>query len=265
MHTYPTFSELDALLRSLRPFLLDPTSTGEIVIKNRNDFVTAADMGVQRRLRDELEKRYPAFAFMGEEDKDHAVSPDTPTFILDPIDGTTNYIFSYGLSAVSLALCYRGRAELGAVYNPHNDELFLAARGQGAFLNGKPIHVLDTDDPAQVIAAVGTMPYRKEYADELFATSRALYLDCIDIRRSGSAAIDGCYTAAGRVGLYAERGLKVWDYAAATVIVEEAGGKVTDYEGRPVPLHGGSNVAMSNGKLHSYLLQTLAANRKFPL
>lgn len=265
MTAYPTFEELEGILRSLRPFLLDPTSAGEIVIKNRNDFVTAADMGVQKRLREEMKQRYPDFAFMGEEDSDHTVDPAVPTFILDPIDGTTNYIFGYGLSAVSLALCHEGEARLGAVYNPHTDELFYAERGKGAYLNGKPIRVSDADSPADVVAAIGSMPYRKEYADELFSVARTLYLDCIDIRRSGSAAIDCCYTAAGRVGLYAERGLKVWDYAASTVIIEEAGGKITDWAGNPVPLHGGSSVAVSNGKLHAYLLSTLQSNLKFPL
>ena len=262
---YPDYQELNTLLRSLRPFLLDPTSAGEIIIKNRNDFVTAADLGVQRRLCEELKRRYPDFAFMGEEDKDHTVDPSVPTFILDPIDGTTNYIFSYGLSAVSLALCHKGVAVIGAVYNPHTDELFYAERGKGATLNGKPIRVPDATSPAEVIAAVGTMPYRKEYADELFSIARALYLDCIDIRRSGSAAIDCCYAAAGRVGLYAERGLKVWDYAASTVIIEEAGGKITDWSGNPVPLFGSSSVAVSNGRLHDYLLSTLRSHAKFPI
>ena len=87
---YPSLSELSALIRSLRPFLLDPTSAGEVIIKNRNDFVTAADMGVQEQLCTELARRYPDFAFMGEEGSDHAVDADTPTFILDPIDGTTH-------------------------------------------------------------------------------------------------------------------------------------------------------------------------------
>lgn len=259
MHTFPDFDEISALLRSLRPFLLDPTSAGEVIVKNRNDFVTAADLGVQRRLQQVLGEKYPHCRFMGEEDSVHEVDASAPTFILDPIDGTTNYIFSYGLSAVSLALVYQGKAEIGAVYNPHNDELFLAARGKGAYLNGKPIHVLESTSPAEVIAAVGTMPYHKELADELFRVARRLYLDCIDIRRSGSAALDICHVAAGRVGLYCEQGLKVWDYAAASLILEEAGGKITDYDGAILPLEGGSCVAASNGALHNYLLEVLHA------
>lgn len=258
MNRMPRFEEIDALLRSLRPFLLDPTSAGEVIVKNRNDFVTAADMGVQRRLCAVLGERYPEIRFMGEEDSDHTIDPGVPTFVLDPIDGTTNYIFNYGLSAVSLALVENGRAVQGAVYNPYNDELFYAERGKGATLNGKPIHVLEATDPAEVVAAVGTMPYHKEYADYLFRIAKRLYQECIDIRRSGSAALDACHVAAGRVGLYCERGLKVWDYAAASVILEEAGGKITDHNGNPVLMQGGSDVAASNGALHDYLLRVLA-------
>ena len=258
MYRMPHFEEIDALLRSLRPFLLDPTSAGEVIVKNRNDFVTAADMGVQRRLCEVLGERYPEIRFMGEEDADHTIDQSVPTFVLDPIDGTTNYIFGYGLSAVSLALVANGKSVLGAVYNPHTDELFYAERGKGATLNGKPIHVLEASSPADVVAAIGTMPYRKEFADELFRAAKRFYLECIDIRRTGSAAIDLCYAAAGRVGIYCERGLKVWDYAAASLIVEEAGGKVTDYEGNPIPLFGGSDVAASNGTLHDYLLRVLS-------
>ena len=258
MTRFPTFEEFDALLRGLRPFLLDPTSAGDVVVKNRNDFVTAADMGVQRRLKKELAQLCPDFRFMGEEDSDHSVDEAVPTFILDPIDGTTNYIFHYGLSAVSLALCHKGQTVMGGVYNPTTDELFFAERGKGAFLNGSPIHVLEATSPDQVLAAVGTMPYHKEHADALFRVAKRLYRDCIDIRRSGSAALDICHVAAGRVGLYCERGLKVWDYAAASLILEEAGGKITDYQGAPIPLFGGSDVAASNGALQDYLLRTLA-------
>ena len=258
MTKYPDFEEISALLRSLRPFLLDPTSAGDVIVKNLNDFVTAADLGVQRRLQQVLGERYPDFRFMGEEGSDHSVNDTVPTFILDPIDGTTNYIFSYGLSAVSLALVHHGKVELGAVYNPYTDELFFAKRGKGAFLNEKPLHVLPFSSPAEVVAAVGTMPYHKELADELFRVMRRLYLDCIDVRRSGSAALDICYVAAGRVGLYCEKGLKVWDYAAAALILEEAGGRITDQRGDPIPLHDGSDVAASNGALHGYLLDVVA-------
>ena len=258
MSTLPTLQELESLLRSLRPFLLDPTSVGEVVTKNRNDFVTAADVGVQRRIREALALSHPHIHVMGEEDADHSIDPTVPTVVLDPIDGTTNYIFGYGLSAVSFALVQGGQTQLGAVYNPYTDELFAAERGKGATLNGTPIHVLEASAPAEVVAAIGSMPYRKEFANELFGLAKQLYLECIDIRRSGSAALDICYTAAGRVGLYCERGLKVWDYAAAALILEEAGGRITDYQGEPIPLFGGSDIAASNGALHSYLLATLA-------
>ncbi|MBQ9099542.1 MAG: inositol monophosphatase [Clostridia bacterium] len=257
MNTYPTFQEISELLRSLRPFLLDPTSAGDVIVKNRNDFVTAADFGVQKRLRETLAVRYPHIRFMGEEDADHTVDPATPTFVLDPIDGTTNYIFSYGLSVVSLALVYQHRAELGAIYNPYTDELFWAERGKGAFLNGAPIHVVDAATPGEALAAIGTSSYYKEHVDSLMAITRQLYMDCIDIRRSGSAATDVAYTACGRVGLYAERKLQLWDYAAGAVILEEAGGIITDWQGNPLSMTGEANIAASNGALHPYLLSVL--------
>ena len=258
MTVFPTKEELGALLRDLRPFLLDPTLAGDVTVKNRNDFVTAADFGVQERLSRVLKERYSDFRFMGEEGEDHSVSAEIPTFVLDPIDGTTNYIFSQGMSAVSLALVYKGRAEVGAVYMHQHDELFTAARGEGAYLNGKPIHVLDAKSPEEVLVALGTMPYHKEYADQLFSLAKRLYLDCIDIRRSGAAAVDLCYLAAGRVGLFVERGLKVWDYAAGSLILEEAGGKLTDWQGRPVPMYGECDLAGSNTALHGYLLDLLS-------
>ncbi|MBE6702260.1 MAG: inositol monophosphatase [Ruminococcaceae bacterium] len=261
MFTYPDLQELTALLRDLRAFLLDPSSAGKPVAKGHHDFVTAADLGVQQRLRSLLCARYPHIRFMGEEDKDHTIDPTVPTFVLDPIDGTSNYIFSFGISAVSLALVYQGQALSGAVYNPYTDELFAAERGKGAFCNGKPIHVLDTDKPGEVLAAFGTSPYRHEFADVTFSIARQLFSDCIDIRRSGSAAADLVYVADGRTGLFVECNLQLWDYAAGTVILEEAGGRITDWEGAPLSMTGPSTVAASNGKLHDYLLKTIAAQK----
>lgn len=253
----PSVDEIIPVVRDLRDFVLDPAPRANITVKNKNDFVTAADLGVQQRLRSVLQQRYPNVCFMGEEDSDHTVDAEKPTWVLDPIDGTTNYIFNYGLSAISLALLHKGEVLLGVVYNPHTDELFSAERGKGAFLNGQPIHVTQADSPADTLAAVGTMPYDKSKADELFAIARSLFLSCIDIRRSGSAAIDLCYVACGRVGLYAERRLGLWDYAASSLILEEAGGRLTDWQGKAIPMTGRADLAASNGHLHAFLLNTL--------
>lgn len=256
--SHPSMCELEPLLKSLRPCLLQKLPQGDIHVKHINDFVTEKDLYVQSFLKNELAKRYPNIAFLGEEGEAQSIDPNVPTFVLDPIDGTTNFIFGYGFSAVSLALVYRGAPVLGAVYNPYTDELFAAERGGGAFLNGAPIRVLSASSLSEVVAAVGTMPYHKEYANELFALARRAYLSCIDIRRSGAASMDLCSLAAGRVGIYFERSLSLWDYAASALILEEAGGKITDWMGNPLTYSGKADIAASNTRLHPALLALLA-------
>lgn len=119
------------------------------------------------------------------------------------------------------------------------------------------MRVLPANDLSEVLAAVGTMAYRKEYADELFALAKRAYLSCIDIRRSGAASMDLCALAAGRVGIYFERNLSLWDYAASALVLEEAGGKITDWEGNPLTYTGKTDIAASNTHLHPALLALL--------
>lgn len=258
MQPKPTLCALCDIVRAVRPFLLDPAEKGAVTAKNANDFVTAADRGVERRLGAALRAAYPDVTFFSEEQGKSQLDDPRPTFVLDPIDGTTNYIFSFGLSAVSLALVENGAATLGVVYNPFTDELFAAEKGKGAARNGAPIAVSPAARLNETLAIVGTMPYHKERADELFATTRRLYEACIDIRRTGSAALDLCYVAAGRAGVFAERDLQVWDIAAGSLVLAEAGGKLTDFAGAPLRLCGRTDVAASNGALHADLLALLA-------
>lgn len=262
--SYPTMCELEPLLRGLRPYLLQRLSQSDIHIKHANDFVTEKDLYVQTFLEKELAERYPHIAFLGEESETTSIDPRVPTFVLDPIDGTTNFIFGYGFSAVSLALVYGGAPVLGTIYHPYTDELFAAERGKGAFLNGTPMRVLPANDLSEVLAAVGTMAYHKEYADELFALAKRAYLSCIDIRRSGAASMDLCALAAGRVGIYFERSLSLWDYAASALVLEEAGGKITDWEGNPLTYTGKTDIAASNTHLHPALLSLLATRHADP-
>lgn len=258
MFQIPDVEPLVSIIRGLRDFLLDPLSRGEIVTKNKNDFVTAADKWVQHHIKSRLCELYPTFAFLGEEEAGEGIDPAVPTWVLDPIDGTTNYIFSYGLSAVSLGLVLGGRAVLGIVYNPYTDECFHATRGGGAYLNGRPIRVDSAKALADTIASVGTSSYYKERSKKLFALAERLYLSCIDIRRTGSCAIDLCYVAAGRVGVYAEYRLQPWDFAAGSVILSEAGGTLSDWEGNPVDFSGPCNLAASNTHLHDPLLAIIS-------
>lgn len=254
---YPELTELESLLRGLRPFLLQKPAQTDVHTKHANDFVTEKDLYVQTFLQKELAARYPDISFLGEEGEAKIIDPRVPCFVLDPIDGTTNFVFGYGVSAVSLALVYGGAPVLGVVYDPYTDECFAAKRGGGATLNQSHIHVLPAGRLCEVLAAVGTMPYHKEYADELFSLMQKAYLACIDVRRSGAASIDLCSVASGRVGIYFERNLSLWDYAAAALIVEEAGGTVTNWDGTPLTYIGKADIAASAGTLHPALLALL--------
>ena len=171
------------------------------------------------------------------------------------MDGTTNLIHDFRNSAVSLGLCDKGEMVCGVVYQPFSGEVFHAVRGEGACLNQKPIHVSSAASMAESLISIGTTPYEHEYADRNFEIFKKVFLDCQDIRRIGSAAIELCFVACGRLEAFFEMNLKPWDYAAGLLIIEEAGGSVTDFEGRkPQPWKRG-NIVGSNGRLGQILVE----------
>ena len=196
----------------------------------RANFVTAYDKEVQERLRAGLAEILPEVTFVGEEGEGNGYRPRGSFWIVDPIDGTTNFIKDYRVSAVSVALVVDGAAELGVVYNPYLDEMFTAVRGEGACCNGKPVRV--SEEPLERgVVLFGTAPYNPEFAENTFALARAYFEKSLDIRRSGSAALDLCYVAAGRAELFFEFRLSPWDHAAGGLVVREAGGLVSDLDG----------------------------------
>jgi len=197
----------------------------------RADLVTQYDKQVQERLRTGLGEIMPEAHFVGEEGSTQEYSPTGSFFIVDPIDGTTNFIKDYHLSSISVALVRDGAAELGVVYNPYTDEMFHAQRGQGAFCNGRRLHV--SNEPLEnAIVVFGTAPYHDELKEKSFKIAYDYFKKALDIRRSGSAALDLCSVAAGRAELFFELVLAPWDYAAGALIVEEAGGVASDMDGR---------------------------------
>lgn len=195
--------------------------------QGRANFVTKYDVEVQNFLFRELAKICPEAAFIGEEDDKKQQIHDGYCFIIDPIDGTTNFIFDYRHSAISVGLLYQNEMIAGVVYNPYLDEMFYAEKGKGAFLNGRVLMVNDIK-LSDGIVAFGTCPYNREKADATFQLARKLFDKALDVRRSGSAALDICYVAAGRFVLYYELLLQPWDYAASSLILTEAGGYITD-------------------------------------
>lgn len=212
------------------------------------NFVTVYDVAVQNFLIEHFSALLPDAVFFAEEkDNDADDALHAPfCFIIDPIDGTTNFIHNYRLSSISVALLSHGEVIFGAVYNPFNGELFHALRGSGAYLNERPIHVADRPLDVAVVA-MGTVPYyRDTLGENTFAFARDLYFRGGDMRRLGSAALDMCGLAAGRNDVFCELMLSPWDYAAATLIVSEAGGYLTCTDGsplrfdRPCPVLGGT-------------------------
>ena len=187
------------------------------------NFVTTVDKAVQDYLADALPKALPGSRFIGEEQDNDALTGE-PTWIIDPVDGTTNLIHNYRQSAVSIALCEGGEPVMAAVYQPYTDELFFARKGCGATLNGQPIRVSSTPFE-RALVGFGTSPYHAALAERSMKTALAYLQRCADIRRSGSAAVDLAHVACGRIDVFFELILQPWDYAAGALLVTEAGGQ----------------------------------------
>lgn len=209
------------------------------------NFVTEYDCMVQRIAQEKLEKILPEADFLGEEEESKVDETKEYIFVVDPIDGTTNFIKDYHMSCISIGLIKNGERYLGVVYNPYLDELFYAIKGQGAFLNGKQIHV-SNEELSNGIVLFGSSPYNTELAKASFDLVYDYFTKALDIRRSGSAALDLCSVAAGRAELYFEMILSPWDFAAGALIVEEAGGIVTTLDGGKVPCLSKSPVLARN-------------------
>lgn len=210
------------------------------------NFVTVYDKRIQKMLKERLLGILPEAVFVGEEEDIHPSIEKGYAFIVDPIDGTTNFIKDYHMSVVSAGLTLDGEKYMGVVYNPYLNEMFTAIKGQGAYLNGETIHV--SSEPLENgIVLFGTAPYYEELSKRSFEMAYDYFQKALDVRRSGSAALDLCSVAAGRAELFFELSLSPWDYAAGALILEEAGGKVTTIEGEALSLDKGCSVLATNG------------------
>ena len=229
----------------------------EVSKKGRIDLVTEVDVAVERGFRAMVAERFPGHDVLGEEFGAPAgARRASHCWIFDPLDGTTNYAHGLPIFCSSLALEIDGRLEIGAVYDPSRRELFTAERGGGAFLNGQPLHVSAAATLVDGLLVTG-FPYN---VHETAATVVGLFGEFIAraqaVRRLGSAALDLCYVAAGRMDGFWEERLKPWDVAAGALIVQEAGGVVTGIDGGTFDVHKASLIA-SNGHLHAQMLRTV--------
>lgn len=225
----------------------------EVSVKGDADFVTAIDLRISAFLKEKLKAVDPSVGFFCEEEKG---SLKDPSWILDPIDGTTNLIFGYRLSSVSLALYQDGAVRFGVVYNPFTRECFTAEEGKGAWLDGKRLTV-SRREMKDALVEFGAGSTHKENTEQNFEIAKRIFTQCVDIRRICSSALDLCYIADGRIDGYFERNLKPWDIAAGGLILSEAGGKMTDYNGHEIRYSGPTSVIAGNGIVNQVIFETV--------
>ena len=229
--------------------------------KGRIDLVTEYDRRSERLLLEALARRFPGHAVLAEESGASGAGGEAAVrWVIDPLDGTTNFAHNYPFFCVSIAAEVEGRLAAGAVYDPIRDELFAACAGGGATLNGARLHVSDIERVEDALMVTG-FPYDvREHPERSLPQFEAFLVRAQAVRRDGSAALNLCYLAAGRFDGFWEGDLSPWDTAAGVLLVREAGGLVTDYEGGPFALER-REILASNGRLHAEMKSILAGAR----
>ena len=213
---------------------------------NDSNFVTSADVNVQHYLQEKLPQLIPESTFLGEEEEPAQINSEY-VWVVDPIDGTANFIRGLKASVISVGLMKENKPYLGVIYDPYKDEIYYAERGKGSFVNGKPIHVSDRDFKHALICTAASL-YNKDLANPCFNIMQEVYMQADDFRRFGAAANEMTYLAAGRIELYFEIRLFPWDMAAGIVIIEEAGGFVEILHEEGLPLDRPAGIIAANSK-----------------
>ncbi|EGR2796921.1 inositol monophosphatase [Vibrio navarrensis] len=225
----------------------------ESTLKGTNDFVTNVDKEAETIIIDTIKNSYPEHCIIAEENGTIDGKDKDVQWIIDPLDGTTNFVKGIPHFAVSIAVRIKGKTEVACVYDPMQNELFTAQRGSGAQLNSARIRVKQPKDLQGAIIATGFPFKQKQHSESYFKIMSAMFVEVADFRRAGSAALDLCYVAAGRVDGYFELGLKPWDIAAGELIAREAGAIITDFAGGTEYLKSGNVVASSARGVKSLL------------
>jgi myo-inositol-1(or 4)-monophosphatase len=226
---------------------------------NSIDLVTEADREAEAAIIEVIHRVFPTHAILAEESGASAHQSDH-RWIIDPLDGTTNFAHGYPQFCVSIAYERRGRVQFGVVFDALKKETFLAQRGQGARLNGKPIRVSTTANLGAALLGTGFAYDRRERRRFYLCFWEELMTRAQGVRRTGSAALDLAYVAAGRTDGFWEFGLKPWDVAAGALIIEEARGRVSNMDASELDL-GGANIVATNGRLHDELVEAIAQAR----
>ena len=261
--TNPLFltTAIEAVIRSGEMQMARFGGTMRIDKKSAIDLVTEVDLAVERMFRALIAERFPDHAILAEEFGGAAAVPAGPCWVFDPIDGTTNFAHGLPIFCASLALEIDGVAEVAAVYDPNRRELFTAERGAGARLNGQPLQVSSATQLVDALLVTG-FPYDvHRRLDDIVGLFAAFVGRARAVRRLGSAAIDLCWVAAGRMDGFWESDLNPWDVAGGALIVEEAGGRVTTTDGSAFTSRGGQVLA-TNGHVHPAMLDVISKFRQ---
>ena len=237
---------------------VDKVDSLTIDTKQHNDFVTEVDRSAEQEVISVLRKAFPDHSILAEESgtSDARNGSDEFQWVIDPLDGTTNFLHGFPQFAVSIALKHKGRLDQAVVYDPISQELFTASRGEGAMLNSKRLRVTKRTGLEGALLGTG-FPFRQQqHLDAYLEMFKALHKDTAGIRRAGSAALDLAYLAAGRLDGFWEIGLSEWDMAAGALLIKEAGGMVTDFGGGDDYLKTG-NVVAGTPKVMQAILKTI--------
>ena len=268
-----TIEKILPVIQEVADIYLTREDSQNITVKGDSNFVTEVDTNIEKAMKERLSALYPAIQFMGEESDNQNIDFSHPLWILDPVDGTSNLIHDFHNSSMSLALAVEKQVVFGVIYHYSTKEYFYAKKREGAFVgiidktspeiipstNSTPIHVSNTTELSRSLVSFGTSPYDKATLGEKNCeTLKQIFFLCEDIRRIGSAAIELAYVAAGRVDIYLERNLKPWDYAAAIIIIEEAGGIITDYQGQAIDISKPCDILAANKVVHAKLREKIA-------
>lgn len=233
------------------------TSTIQLDIIEKDgavNIVTNMDIASQKLIVEKCLELLPDSSILAEENEENHLG-DEFTWVIDPIDGTTNFAYGYHHSCISIALLYKKKGLIGVIYDPYLDECFVGIDSEGSWCNGKEIHV-SSNPMTSALCVVGTSPYyKKDYAEQTFKMMKSLFLKGRDIRRSGSAALDLCYVASGKCDVYAELRLSPWDYAAGIIILENAGGKYRVLENKTLSYDSPVGLVASNQKCFEEAIQ----------
>jgi myo-inositol-1(or 4)-monophosphatase len=258
MTTSPLIDTMIAAAREAGEELLRDFATLSTLVvqrKSPSDYFSEADLKAERTVQSRLMTAYPGYGFLGEEggmtggDKSHV-------WMVDPLDGTTNFLRGLPIWAVNIALAVDGVPVAGVTYVPMLDEMFWAEKGRGAYLNGQPIKVADVADMHEAVLGVGIPFAGKPRQGQFLVEMERLTPHVAGVRRLGAGAVDLVYVACGRFDAFWEQSVSAWDMAAGAIIVAEAGGTVTDTEGRPLDLMGGTVLAATPA-IHGHLVKAL--------